>query len=422
MKKIAIITARSGSKGLPNKNILLLNGKPLICYTIDAALEAGVFEKIIVSTDSEEYIDLLSHYPIEFVRRSEELSGDTVSSFLVIEDVLKRYRDLDYDYFVLLQPTSPLRTAQHILEACQKFEDNFDRFDFSASVSHAGKSTTLTKQVDEDESMKYFDLDYSNYARQKCHPEYSPNGAFFIAKPKEYLEHKHFYGPRSICYFMPKDVSIDVDDRLDFEFLHTMLQKIHREETQLHTAKRYIKYLRRAFDEKTDAGITFLGHSILGDWDIEQLAGAKVRNLGVPTITAKLYLELILKPRLIKHFTSERVILMFGTNEITQEGWSPKAVCEELQAVIDEVKRQNPSAHIYTLGLTPTAIRVDRNNKDVLELNTYLSTHLHGTTWIELYKDFTDKYGKLDLRYSNDGVHLNGEGYKLLEKLVTERL
>ena len=70
MKKIAIITARSGSKGLPNKNILLLNGKPLICYTIDAALAAGVFEKIIVSTDSEEYIDLLSHYPIEFVRHS----------------------------------------------------------------------------------------------------------------------------------------------------------------------------------------------------------------------------------------------------------------------------------------------------------------------------------------------------------------
>ena len=138
MKKIAIITARSGSKGLPNKNILLLNGKPLICYTIDAALEAGVFEKIIVSTDSEEYIDLLSHYPIEFVRRSEELSGDTVSSFLVIEDVLKRYRDLVYDYFVLLQPTSPLRTAQHILEACQKFEDNFDRFDFSASVIVCG--------------------------------------------------------------------------------------------------------------------------------------------------------------------------------------------------------------------------------------------------------------------------------------------
>jgi len=91
-------------------------------------------------------------------------------------------------------------------------------------------------------------------------------------------------------------------------------------------------------------------------------------------------------------------------------------------SVVDEVKRQNPSAHIYTLGLTPTAMRVDRNNKDVLELNTYLSTHLHSTTWIELYKDFTDKYGKLDLRYSNDGVHLNGEGYKLLEKLVTERL
>ena len=111
MKKIAIITARSGSKGLPNKNVLFANGKPLMAYSIEAALESEEFEKIIVSTDSQEYIDLLSHYPIEFIKRSAELSSDKASSFVVIEDVLNRYSHVDYDYFVLLQPTSPLRTA-----------------------------------------------------------------------------------------------------------------------------------------------------------------------------------------------------------------------------------------------------------------------------------------------------------------------
>lgn len=154
MKKIAIITARSGSKGLPNKNVLFANGKPLMAYSIEAALESEEFEKIIVSTDSQEYIDLLAHYPIEFIKRSAELSSDKASSFVVIEDVLNRYSHVDYDYFVLLQPTSPLRTAQHIQEANKKFEAHFDKFDFLVSVSDAHKPTTLTRPIDEDESLK----------------------------------------------------------------------------------------------------------------------------------------------------------------------------------------------------------------------------------------------------------------------------
>ena len=96
MKKIAIITARSGSKGLPNKNVLFANGKPLMAYSIEAALESREFEKIIVSTDSQEYIDLLSHYPIEFIKRSAELSSDKASSFIVIEDVLNRIAAADF--------------------------------------------------------------------------------------------------------------------------------------------------------------------------------------------------------------------------------------------------------------------------------------------------------------------------------------
>ena len=165
MKKIAIITARSGSKGLPNKNVLLVNGKPLMAYSIEAALESQLFNKVIVSTDSQEYIDLLNHYPIEFIKRAEHLASDTASSFVVLEDVLTRYSN--YDYFVLLQPTSPLRTAQHIQEACSKFEEQSEQFDFLVSVTKSDKSTALIKPIEADGSLKHFQLDYSNYARQK---------------------------------------------------------------------------------------------------------------------------------------------------------------------------------------------------------------------------------------------------------------
>lgn len=245
MKKIAIITARAGSKGLPNKNVLLADGKPLMAYSIEAAIESKQFDKIIVSTDSQEYIDLLSHYPIEFIKRAEHLASDKASSFVVIEDVLNQYKHVDFDYFVLLQPTSPLRTAQHIQECCEKFERNFDKFDFIVSVSDAHKPTTLTRVIEEDESLKHFQLDYSNYARQLYRPEYSPNGAIFSAKPTAYLEQKHFYGAKCLAYFMDRDVSIDIDDRQDFEYFYFILQQRNKEKILLETIKRSILMKKR---------------------------------------------------------------------------------------------------------------------------------------------------------------------------------
>lgn len=214
MKRIAIIPARSGSKGLKDKNIIDLCGKPLIAYSIEAALETGLFDHVIVSTDSEHYADIAQHYGAEVMMRGEALSNDKATTFMVLEDILKNRLQESIDYFVLLQPTSPLRTSKHITEAIEKFESKIEHFDFLVSMKEAEHAKVLVNPIDDDESLKYFDTDFSNYRRQG-YKDYSPNGAIFIAKPDSYLEQKHFFGAKALSYIMSAEDSVDIDGALD---------------------------------------------------------------------------------------------------------------------------------------------------------------------------------------------------------------
>ncbi len=214
MKRIAIIPARSGSKGLKDKNIIDLCGKPLIAYSIEAALNTKLFDKVIVSTDSDTYAEISRRYGAEVFMRGENLSNDNATTYMVIEDILMNKLQESYDYFVLLQPTSPLRNAEHIKEAIEKFEKKYDQFDFLVSVKEAEHAKVLVNPIDEDESLKYFDTDFSNYRRQG-YKDYSPNGAIFIAKPERYLHQKHFFGSKSLSYIMTAEDSIDIDGPLD---------------------------------------------------------------------------------------------------------------------------------------------------------------------------------------------------------------
>ena len=117
MRNIAIIPARSGSKGLKNKNIKLLNGKPLIAYSIEAAYKCKMFETVMLSTDSAEYAEIGIKYgaDVPFLR-SKEMSSDTAGSWDTVKEVLYNYekRGKKFDTVALLQPTSPLRTPQDI--------------------------------------------------------------------------------------------------------------------------------------------------------------------------------------------------------------------------------------------------------------------------------------------------------------------
>ena len=223
MKRMALIPARSGSKGLKDKNIIDLCGKPLMAYSIEPAIESGLFDQVIVSTDSEHYADIARRYGSSVIMRSAELASDTATSFEVIADVLHRQVNMP-DELVLLQPTSPMRTVKHIHEAVSLFESNWDDFDFLVSVKQAEHVKDLVNMIDDDMSLKDFDKDFSNYRRQAYH-DYSPNGAFFMAKPEAYLKQKHFFGARSIAYMMSDVDSVDIDHALDYELAKIIMNK-----------------------------------------------------------------------------------------------------------------------------------------------------------------------------------------------------
>lgn len=222
MKRIAIIPARSGSKGLKDKNIIDLCGKPLMAYSIEAAIQSGLFERVIVSTDSEKYADIAMQYGAEVMMRGEELSNDKATTYMVLADILQRLGSINY--FVLLQPTSPLRTANHIKEAVEKFDSNINKFDFLVSMKEAEHAKVLVNPIDDDESLKYFDTDFSDYRRQG-YKDYSPNGAIFIGKPDEYLQRKHFFGIKSLSYVMSAEDSIDIDGKLDLIVARAIMEE-----------------------------------------------------------------------------------------------------------------------------------------------------------------------------------------------------
>ncbi len=223
MRKIAIIPARSGSKGLKDKNIIDLCGKPLLVYSIEAALKSKCFDRVILSTDSERYAEIGKKYGVEVVMRGEEASNDSASTYAVIADLFTKI-NMDFDYFVLLQPTSPMRTARHIEEACAQFENASDQYDFLVSVKEAEHASVLVKPVEDDLSLKHFDTDFSNYRRQ-AYKEYSPNGALFIGKPAKYLTKKHFFGSDSMAYIMDEESSVDIDNELDYEFAKVLMRR-----------------------------------------------------------------------------------------------------------------------------------------------------------------------------------------------------
>ena len=418
MKKIAIIPARSGSKGLPNKNILMLGNKPLIAYTIEAALKSEEFERVIVSTDSLEYKYIAEKFGAEVFMRSEELSNDKASSFVVIEDVLKKI-DPMVDYFVLLQVTSPFRNENHIKESIDLFEKSFSESDYLVSMQKSDKSSSLIKPIYDSGTLEEYNIDYSNYSRQK-YDEYYPNGAIFIGKVKEYLEQKHFFGKRSKAYFMNKEDSIDIDDFLDFEIAITILNKKNKEENLIKAIKNRIQQKSELFDEKKD--ITLIGNSLFDNWEIEKLNDNSVVNLGIAGISTKQYQKYILNENKIKYIAN-KTLIMTGTNDIIHEKLKKEDILENINSLVEKLLLINEKAKIYFIEIPSIISRIDIKKEDIFRLNEYLKNNLdESIKYIEVNKYMTDDFKNLKLEYTYDGLHFNEEGYKVLEKILEKEI
>ena len=223
---LAVIPARGGSKGVPGKNIKMLAGKPLISYTITAAVESGVFKKVIVSTDSREIADIAVQCGAEVpFLRPKEISGDLTSSDDVILHALSYYREngIKFDEVCKLQPTSPFRDGNHIKEAYQLFCSK--KADFLVSVCECEHSPLWAGIIGEDLRLDDFiSDDIKRACRQELPTYYRLNGAIYMGKTEAFTNNKSFLGKNSVAYIMNQEKSVDIDSHLDFTFAEIMMQ------------------------------------------------------------------------------------------------------------------------------------------------------------------------------------------------------
>lgn len=223
-KFLAIIPARGGSKGIPNKNIMAISGKPLIAYTIDAGKKSKYIDEIIVSTDSEVIKVIAQQYgaKVPFLR-PEELSNDTSKSIDVVMHSIDFYKknDINFDYVILLQPTSPLRTFKHLDEAIEKLiESNSTSL---VSVCEACENPVLMRSIENEKLKEVISFEGTNLRRQDLPTFYIFNGALYINSNDMLVNKKKFVDENTIPYVMNKESSIDIDTMLDARLVELII-------------------------------------------------------------------------------------------------------------------------------------------------------------------------------------------------------
>ena len=219
---LAIIPARGGSKRLPRKNLLDLCGKPLIAWSIEAALKSKYISKVIVSSDDEEILNIAKEYKADFIKRPDELASDTATTFDALKHTLENVEK--YDYVVLLQPTSPLRSEKHIDEAIELLKEK--NADAIISVCEVEHSPLWSNTLDENLDMSNFLRDeVLNKRSQDLSKYYRLNGAIYICKTDKLLQNKGFFLKENIyAYKMNKKHSVDIDEEIDFIIAEKLMQ------------------------------------------------------------------------------------------------------------------------------------------------------------------------------------------------------
>jgi CMP-N-acetylneuraminic acid synthetase len=218
-KIVAIIPARGGSKRIPGKNIKKLSGKPLIAWSIKAGLESKYVDDVIVSTDDLEIAKISVKYGADVpFTRPEYLSTDSATSIDVIHHAINSLKDSGrcYDYIVLLQPTSPLRSALHVDKAVQLlFEKNASSI---TSVCELGHPVEWCAKLPEDNCMDNFiSENISNMQSQEFSTKYLINGAIYLVNLSSFVKENSLVSRSgSYALIMDRLESIDIDHDIDF--------------------------------------------------------------------------------------------------------------------------------------------------------------------------------------------------------------
>ena len=225
VSRLAIVPARSGSKGLRDKNKKLLNGKPLMAYTIEAALKSKAFDTVFVSTDSKRYADIAMEYGADaHFLRSDGNSTDCAGSWDVVREVVRNFESEGkwFEEIMLLQPTSPLRLKEDIINAITEMDEK--KASSIESLTEMDHTPLWSNTLPPDLSMANFFNEYSCKPRQQLPTYYRENGAIYLIK-REVLERndKDMFLNGCYAYIMPRERSIDIDSEFDFRIAEIIM-------------------------------------------------------------------------------------------------------------------------------------------------------------------------------------------------------
>lgn len=223
-KILAIIPARGGSKGLPGKNIRSLCGKPLIAWSIEQAKASKYIDEVFVSTDSTEIADVAKSFGVEIpYLRPAELATDTSPSSEFVIHTINYFRSQakEFDYILLLEPTSPLRKKDDIDKAIELLQEN------TISIVSLGEVHTehpnITKYIDNDKILPFVDISEKITHRQSLSKAYFPYGVVYLVQINYFEKEKRFYSEESTPYFIERWQNYEVDDIFDFLCIEAIL-------------------------------------------------------------------------------------------------------------------------------------------------------------------------------------------------------
>ena len=227
---LALIAARGGSKGLPRKNVLELEGKPMIAWTISAALQAECVTDVVLSSDDDEIMDVATRYGCDVpFKRPAELASDTASVIDVVLhalDVLPSFGYSEYDYVLLLQPTSPLRTEGHIDAAFNQLY--LHNAPSCVSLCEVSTSPYLMFSVSSgDRIAPILPIEGMSLRRQDLPPVYELNGAIYFSTPSALRAARSFTTSETVGFIMPRNLSIDVDSSEDLQIVQLHLSETY---------------------------------------------------------------------------------------------------------------------------------------------------------------------------------------------------
>jgi N-acylneuraminate cytidylyltransferase/CMP-N,N'-diacetyllegionaminic acid synthase len=227
---LGVIPARGGSKGIPKKNLAALAGRPMIAWTIEAALRSRCLTRVIVSTDDQEIADISQRLGAEvpFLRPAELARDETPGIDPVLHLITWLETEADYhpEYVMLLQPTSPLRTTEDIDGAFRLATEH--HCDSVISVSEADTHPYWMKRINDRGELEDFSPVPGKYSqRQDLPPAYKLNGAIYLVRTSRMLSDKTFYGHKTLPYIMPAERSLDVDSLWDLHVANLVANDRH---------------------------------------------------------------------------------------------------------------------------------------------------------------------------------------------------